>query len=522
MLCASCHQVIEGPGLVANGHVYCCAGCVYGRSCLCLYSGSSTLYADALALAGSRLTAARPQAGTTPVRSAPAGETRNLMLPARASPNAEANGGNHVIDARERHAVAPSHPEERPQAAPSNLEETDRTVPSSQREQPDAVSPQQENVPLAAPSLRGDTGGLADAFLKEAENVKQAAQKLGEADSRTSALGQILQQVANLLQVAAEQLYRLPDAPVQQTRPAPAPPPYQEVAQGGAKADSGDSPSAKGTREDLTGQTWESVQLTVENVPNRILAFQYASALEQLDSVKEITILRAEGRTLHCQVWITSNPRFTREILGLPDYRPRRVQASSDKITVTLAPIEQEGTIEGQPVETPQHSTRESQTIETAPAGGNTSANVAGVGSLHTSRSPRTGGIVEVGSEAFFNARHYLIIDGTPGPIEMRSWRVEMSLVGDHFDDKGTLVGFDAAEASLKQILAGYNNRMLNDIEPYSELPPTPENIARTLYGQIKAGIANKPLRLKSLKVWATPTQYALYSEPTGAANGSQ
>jgi 6-pyruvoyl-tetrahydropterin synthase len=76
----------------------------------------------------------------------------------------------------------------------------------------------------------------------------------------------------------------------------------------------------------------------------------------------------------------------------------------------------------------------------------------------------------------------------------------------------------DEAQTAVKQLLAGYNNRLLNHLKPYDQIQPTPENIARTLYEQVKAAIAPQPLRLKGLKVWASPTQYVWYSEQSRSA----
>ena len=128
------------------------------------------------------------------------------------------------------------------------------------------------------------------------------------------------------------------------------------------------------------------------------------------------------------------------------------------------------------------------------------------------------GGVLEVGIDGFFNARHYLLKDGEPGPTEMKSWRVEISLKGAQFDESGQLSGIDVFREAVKKLLAAYNNKLLNNLKPYQETQPTPENIARVLYDQIKTLIAEQPLRLKGIKVWASPTQYVWYSGPPSHA----
>jgi hypothetical protein len=56
---------------------------------------------------------------------------------------------------------------------------------------------------------------------------------------------------------------------------------------------------------------------------------------------------------------------------------------------------------------------------------------------------------MEAGIDAFFNSRHYLTTEGQPGPIEMKSWRVEISLAGGQFDQNGKLGGLDEAQTAV-------------------------------------------------------------------------
>jgi 6-pyruvoyl-tetrahydropterin synthase len=337
-------------------------------------------------------------------------------------------------------------------------------------------------------SPAANLGQLTENFLSAAENVRQAAATHREGDITTRTLGQVLRQAAQLLQKAADQL-------------------------------SGQPPSlAFPERVIRTGKTWESVQLTVTNVTHPAMVDQFASALEKLESVNEIMLLRVDGVSVHYQVWTTSNARFTREIMAVPGYRPLRVQASAERITLTLAP---KAATTGEPdavvVPMPQFSTEESQQPDTALAG--EAGPTPEVVPLQGTNGTSTSSSLQVGTEAFFNARHYVLVDGQPGPVEMRSWRVEASLAGDQFDDNGALAGFDAVQLTVKQLLAGYNNKLLNNIQPFDHLSPTLENVARILYHQVKASIADQPLRLNSLKVWATPTQYALYFERASHAS---
>ena len=235
----------------------------------------------------------------------------------------------------------------------------------------------------------------------------------------------------------------------------------------------------------------ESVQLVVKNVAGSGIALGYTRALEQLASVNQSRLLNVEEDRLCYRVWTESRARFAREVMSMPGYRPLRIQAAPSEITAFLEP-EPEATFE---------------TPDEAPNNLNVS-----VAASPIRQKPRNG-TMEAGIDAFFNSRHYLTTEGQPGPIEMRSWRVEISLEGGQFDQNGKLSDLYETQTAVKQLLAGYNNRLLNNLKPYDQVQPTPENIARILYEQIKAAIVSQPLRLKGLKVWANPTQYVWYSE---------
>jgi hypothetical protein len=171
----------------------------------------------------------------------------------------------------------------------------------------------------------------------------------------------------------------------------------------------------------------ESVQLVVENAAGSGTMFGYTRALERLASVNEYRLLNMEGDRLCYRVWTDSKARFTREVMSMPGYRPLRIQAARGEITAFLE-SNPEATVET-PDETP----------------GSPDVSVA-TGLI---RQEPGNGTMEAGIDAFFNSRHYLTTEGQPGPIEMKSWRVEISLAGGQFDQNGKLGGLDEARTAV-------------------------------------------------------------------------
>ncbi|MCH8102899.1 MAG: 6-carboxytetrahydropterin synthase, partial [Chloroflexi bacterium] len=92
------------------------------------------------------------------------------------------------------------------------------------------------------------------------------------------------------------------------------------------------------------------------------------------------------------------------------------------------------------------------------------------------------------------------------------SWRVEVLIESDANDEEGTILGFAEARGALEAKVADYNETLLNNIEPYDRIQPTAENIARVIFQDIGPGLTRGATRLKTVRVWESPTNHAAYS----------
>jgi 6-pyruvoyl-tetrahydropterin synthase len=339
----------------------------------------------------------------------------------------------------------------------------------------------------------GKSGSITgEAFTRMVENmvkeVEITRQVVKDASGPVNDLLNLLQKCTRLLQVMAHRL------------------------EGTAPPDAG-SPT-RSLSPVLGPESWEKISLVVENATEPDIAFSYTRALGKLDSVRDIKLVSLNKTNLLYRVETTSKARFAREVMSLPDFRPVRIQATLDEITVLLdrkrkvVPADLEKLLAGTDIGEPTRVAQVEAPPPAAPEGP----------PVPEPAAPKKGGpgVMEAGIDGFFNSRHYFEKDGKPGPVESKSWRVEISLEGDQFDQNGMLSGFVQAQAAVARLMSGYNNQLLNKLEPFSRVQPTPENIARTLHRELKAAIAEQPLRLKGLKVWASPTQYVWYSEPPG------
>ena len=80
-------------------------------------------------------------------------------------------------------------------------------------------------------------------------------------------------------------------------------------------------------------------------------------------------------------------------------------------------------------------------------------------------------------------------------------------------DSDGVVIGFGEARKLVEDIVVGFNETLLNTIEPFTDLQPTSENIAKVIFDRLKAQLDNERIRLKQVRVWESPTNSASYSD---------
>ncbi|NLB87967.1 MAG: 6-carboxytetrahydropterin synthase QueD [Syntrophomonadaceae bacterium] len=100
---------------------------------------------------------------------------------------------------------------------------------------------------------------------------------------------------------------------------------------------------------------------------------------------------------------------------------------------------------------------------------------------------------------------------GNCSRIHGHTWKIELTVVGDQLDELGMHIDFRYLKSVLEQITNKYDHTLLNDIEPFNEINPTAENLAREIYKQAKGILEN--YSVKQVKVWESPTAYVTYRE---------
>jgi 6-pyruvoyltetrahydropterin/6-carboxytetrahydropterin synthase len=104
---------------------------------------------------------------------------------------------------------------------------------------------------------------------------------------------------------------------------------------------------------------------------------------------------------------------------------------------------------------------------------------------------------------------------GYNGPCERlhgHNYRIQVCYSGTELDQWGMLVDFTDVKKAFYAIASELDHTYLNELPAFQELSPSAENIAWYVFQELKK-VAFERATLRSVSVWETPSQVAVYSE---------
>ena len=123
----------------------------------------------------------------------------------------------------------------------------------------------------------------------------------------------------------------------------------------------------------------------------------------------------------------------------------------------------------------------------------------------------------EITVEAGFSSGHYLRnYHGKCENPHGHNYRVLVTLAGAELDATGLLVDFKLLKNLLKPVVEYLDHRMINELEPFTELNPSAENLARYFYDETARDLNQMTggrVRVKDCTVFETDTSFARYYE---------
>ena len=123
----------------------------------------------------------------------------------------------------------------------------------------------------------------------------------------------------------------------------------------------------------------------------------------------------------------------------------------------------------------------------------------------------------EVTVQAGFSSGHYLRnYHGKCENPHGHNYRVLVTLVGDELDEAGLLLDFKLLKHVLLPTVEYLDHQMINDLEPFTTLNPSAENLARYFYDKTAAQMMEMTsgrVRVKDCTLYETDSSFARYYE---------
>ena len=118
----------------------------------------------------------------------------------------------------------------------------------------------------------------------------------------------------------------------------------------------------------------------------------------------------------------------------------------------------------------------------------------------------------EISVEQHFDAAHFLRgYQGKCENIHGHRFRVVVRLKSKMLNDIGIAYDFVELKRHLSDILERFDHTCLNDIEPFEKINPSSENIATTIYQELKPKLAQESISISAVEVWESPQSQVTY-----------
>lgn len=96
------------------------------------------------------------------------------------------------------------------------------------------------------------------------------------------------------------------------------------------------------------------------------------------------------------------------------------------------------------------------------------------------------------------------------------NYKVRITLAGAELDQAGLLLDFKLLKQVMRPVIDRIDHQMLNELEPFTTVNPSAENIARYFYDQTNRQLTDMTsgrVRVKDCTIWETDTTSATYYE---------
>ncbi len=126
--------------------------------------------------------------------------------------------------------------------------------------------------------------------------------------------------------------------------------------------------------------------------------------------------------------------------------------------------------------------------------------------------SERYGKMFEICRDKVFSASHQLRgYEGKCERLHGHNWRVRVCLRTEKLDDCGMVLDFHDLDALIAEAIKPFDHQHINEVEPFDELNPSAENLAKVIGDSVAGRLPSPRLTLVSCEVWENDLSRARY-----------
>ena len=103
----------------------------------------------------------------------------------------------------------------------------------------------------------------------------------------------------------------------------------------------------------------------------------------------------------------------------------------------------------------------------------------------------------------YLNMNHFIYNNDKLGEVHPHTWELMLSVISNNDE----MTPFFKLERKVEQIMDVYQDKLLNDCEPFNEIVPTVENAAKYFFQLIQDSIMQEGWILLMLELSETPTR---------------
>ena len=107
-------------------------------------------------------------------------------------------------------------------------------------------------------------------------------------------------------------------------------------------------------------------------------------------------------------------------------------------------------------------------------------------------------------------------LKGYPGACSRmhgHNWKVELEAIATSLDEVGLGIDFKKMKNAANEVGDEMDHRYLNELEPFTKINPTAENIAAYMYHEISKRLNSDSITVSAVTLWETDRACVRYSE---------